>query len=377
MALLWFDGFTTSYNGNVIGRRYSGSATVVGTSNFTNDAYITGLKSPLSTTVAAMHTPDLVGSPATTIICGADLKVGSEKMSSYDPSGFAFRNSAGEQIRVHLEQVASWPPSGYVADYSKQQLVVTRGATVLATSTTTFAMDSENIPSHIRFEIKIVFGASGSVEVRHCRPNKPSAGFQTVEWDNSLASVDTEDQASAGCDSVVFFHQRMGIDNWVVMDDSGSDMNDFMGFLYSYRVTNNGIGSYSEWGLAGGATNVPSALYEDQGADDDDRRVSSNSVGQKSSCSTNNNASSFKLGTNSEVKAIAFGQLSKMDTAGAATGVGFVRISSTDYDLDETFAPSGGSYEYSLFIQALSPASSAAWTVTEIEGMELGVRHVS
>jgi hypothetical protein len=377
MALLWFDGFTTSYHPDVIARRYTGSESVTGTNNNTNDAYVTGGKSPLSTTLASMHTPDLLGTAATTIICGADLKASSDTMSSYSPTGFAFRNADGEQLRVHLEEVSGWPVSGLPGGYSLQQMVVTRGATVLATSTTRFAMDSANTPCHVRFEIKVVFGAAGSVEVKYGRPNKPSAGFQTVEWDTSLASVDTEDQSSAGCTSVEYFHHRMGIDNWVIMDDSGADMNDFMGFLYSHRVANSLVGTYAEWGYAGGATTVQGALYEAAVNDDDDQRVSSNSPGQKSSANIQDTATSFNVGTNSEIKAIVFGQLSKMDTAGTATGVGFVRISSTDYDLDEQFTPAGTSYEYALFIQENSPATASAWTVTEIEGMELGVRHVS
>lgn len=377
MALLWFDGFTTSYHPDVMARRYTGSQSVTGTNNFTNDAYVTGLKSPLSSTLASLHTPDLLVSAATTIICGADFKATQDNMGSYSPTGFAFRNADGEQLRIHLEEVSGWPVSGRPASYSLQQLVVTRGATVLATSTTKIPMDNANTASHVRFEVKVVFGATGSVEVRYCPPSKPSAGWRTVQWDSSLASVDTEDQTSAGCTSVELFHHRMGLDNFVVMDDSGADMNDFMGFLYSYRVSNSQTGTYAEWGYAGGATTVPGALYETQSGDDDDQRLSSNSPGQKSSANIQDLAATYDVGTNSEIKAIVFGQLSKMDTAGAATGVGFVRISSTDYDLDEQFSPAGTSYEYATFIQVNSPATASAWTVTEIEGMELGVRHVS
>ena len=377
MALLWFDGFTSSYVPAVMGRRYTGSSSVAGSNNFVNEPYNKGLKCPLSTTVAALHTPDLVGSPATTIICGADLKVSQDTMSSYSPSGFAFHNADGEQLRVELQEVSGWPVSGLPAAYSLQELVVKRGATTLATSTTKFRMDSASSYSFHRFEIKVVFGATGSVEVRHYIPQKPSLGIQTVQWDSSLASVDTEDQVSAGCTSVVYNHQRMAIGNWVIMDDSGVDMNDFQGPLYAFRVTNSQAGTYAEWGYAGGATTVQGALYESQGSDDDDQRVSSNTVAQKSSCNIQDNATTYGLGSNTEIKAIVFGQLSKMDTAGAATGVGFVRISSTDYDLDEQFTPAGTSYEYAAFVQRLSPATAAAWTVTEIEGMELGVRHVS
>ena len=108
MALLWADGFTASYHNGPLTRKYTGSNTSWLAASFVTDPYNTGLNVPLNTSVSALHTPDLLVSPATTIICAADLKVGSENMSSYANNGFAFHNSAGRQLTVELEQVANF-----------------------------------------------------------------------------------------------------------------------------------------------------------------------------------------------------------------------------------------------------------------------------
>jgi hypothetical protein len=81
--------------------------------------------------------------------------------------------------------------------------------------------------------------------------------------------------------------------------------------------------------------------------------------------------------TTEEVVAAGMMPYAKKSTAGAATFKTNVKIGATEYTPGADQAPSAGSYAYFQDLMMVSPATSAAFTATELNGAEIGIEKTS
>lgn len=370
MAMRWIEGFEASYHLEPLKRIYTGSQTNITASNRLQGPYTTNDNAANSSGAQVFHTPELVSVAENTWIVGFDVRVNNDNMAS-KTNYVAFRDGTGEQFRVELIEVL--PSPDVQRSYAPMKLRVMRGATELARSVQTFNMDSQNY-GWWRFEIKATITNTGSVEVKVSRPSKSSYGTITVDWDNSLASVDIQDQASSGATSVALAMQSMALDNWIIMDNTGTTNNDYVGLVRVYASKPSVAGTHNDWSLAGGATTTQGALNESVSSDDDDQRVSSGTIGNKASANVPNFPTG-EIGDNAPVLGLRFDQAYRMETAGTITSIGMMRIGTTDYDIGSDVVMSSTTLASQSDILETSPATAAAFTKTEIEGFEIGVRH--
>jgi hypothetical protein len=138
--------------------------------------------------------------------------------------------------------------------------------------------------------------------------------------------------------------------------------NDFLGdHRIVCRVASSGNGTHTDWAPSTGSDR--GALVDDNPPDVADY-VASGTVGDRV---TFNFAA---LGLAGTVKAVQTAPLMKADLAGVRTSAPAFRISGNDYD-GSGYAL-GSDWSYQLEVHTTNPATVAAWTVSEIDGAEIG-----
>jgi hypothetical protein len=228
-----------------------------------------------------------------------------------------------------------------------------RTATILTTSVSTIS------PATYYFaELKVTLhDSTGAYELRIDGVNFTSG-----------SGVDTLVSGAATWDGIVLGGTNVGVtytidfDDLYICDGSSGVNNDFLG---DHRivcvVASSGNGTHTDWAPSTGSDR--GALVDDNPPNVADY-VASGTVGDRV---TFNFAA---LGLAGTVKAVQTAPLMKADLAGVRTSAPAFRISGNDYD-GSGYAL-GSDWSYQLEVHTTNPATVAPWTVSEIDGAEVG-----
>lgn len=273
--------------------------------------------------------------------------------------GFGFKMSALPSEEAVVVQI--WNASAAQISLTVSTggaLSVRRGGkagTALVTTSTTLSA-----ATYYFLELKILFhDTTGTYEVR----------IDGVD-EGSGTGADTIASGSAGWDSLVFGNVEMGadrsfdFDDLYVCDGSGGVEDTFLG---DHRVVcvvaSSGNGTNTDWTCSTGSDH--GALVDESTPNTTDYNFSGTS-GQRD---TYNFAA---VGVTGTVKALQHVNYIKAQVAGVRYVGEVARIGGTNYDA--TGQSVGADWTYQRLIQRVSPATSSAWTVSEIDGAEFGVK---
>ncbi len=207
-------------------------------------------------------------------------------------------------------------------------------------------------------EIKAVFatGATGSIEVR------VDGNATPVLTASSVITATTHAYAND-----IFINGSLNInlyDDIYVINTSGAVNNDFLGDTRIEGRVPTGVGNYAQF--------TPSTGSNWQNVDD----IPPNDDTDYNSTSTVNNKDSFAHQSLSSlsgtVRWVSHDLYARKDDAGTRKAAPLFRISGTDYvGSDDTLSTS---YQYFRQHYETSPATSTAWTISEINNAEVGYK---
>lgn len=291
-------------------------------------------------------------------------------------TGFAFRTSAAPAAKFPIcsiyDGLASAEQVTLVLN-TDMTLALYRGAgngTLLGTTSQALSVNAYHY-----IELKVTISdAAGAYEIRLDGVSRLSA-----------SSVDTQATANASWNNVRYGYSAQcatasnssligaggGGSNWdyddlYVCDGSGGSLDDFLGDLKIYAVLPNADGGNNDFTLSTGVTH--STLVDDSTPNDDTDYVSSSTVGHRDSWNFTNLPST--VGT---IVAVQVNLQARKDDAGTRKIVEVVRISSTNYD-GATEATLTTGYLDHYFVLPTNPATTAAWTKSDVDGAEFGVK---
>lgn len=273
--------------------------------------------------------------------------------------GLAFKIVTGPNLNAQILHIKeSNTDQCYLRLNTGLTISIVRGdGTVLATSSTAL---STNTFYFLEWKLTIN-NSTGASEVR-------VDGVNIV----STSSADTQNTASATWDAVRILGDGGGASGSVIIDDlyicdgSGSLNNDFLGPVRVKAAFADGAGNYSQFTPSAGSNfqNV-----DETSQDGDTTYNSETTAGEKDTYTF------AALGLTGTVKGVQTNLMVRSDAVGAETVAPTWRISSTDYD--GTAVAVNTSYVDKTQVYETSPATAAAWTVSEIDGAEFGPKLVS
>jgi hypothetical protein len=371
MALRWLEAGQGCQNGTIFARLYPTASGVVG-ATFTDEYGRTSMDS----SNLVLRTPALVGSVANTWIVGFGFQVTNGILDT-SPSAFpfiSFRDSTGAQCRLEVIDASDTKPGGV---YYK--LRVMRGATELARTNERFdASIQADRRTYFEFKVVVRTGTNGSFSLRYFT-FKSRTTSTTATWSAANTGINTANNGTDGADRTEFSwatgsSDRVALTDIYVCDNSGAKNNDFLGKLYMEALDPQGNGNSQQWALAGSAASLEDALNETastQSTGEDDKRITSDTVGEISLVTMTNLSSLFGTSTIIGMQVRLYG---KMETTGTRdvqltyrkTTGSPVQIGTNILDLDTT------SIVGEADTQENDPNTSTDWVLADINGLELG-----
>jgi len=234
---------------------------------------------------------------------------------------------------------------------------ITRRGTVLATGSTVLAVNT-----WYYLELKFtIHNAAGVVELR-------INGASEIA---STSSLNTRTTGTARWNGVGVNSANIApfwyYDDLYVLDPTAGANTDFLGPVQVVARYPDGNGAHSDWTPNGGSNmGCVSEPYEDGNA----------SFNQSS---TANQVDTFTMqnvpAATGPVIAVAHHTVAAQDGGAARTIRPKYRISGTDYN--GASVNTGASYAFLTEVKDVSPATSSAWTIAEVNGMETGYELVS
>ena len=203
-----------------------------------------------------------------------------------------------------------------------------------------------------------------------------SAGVAALRVNGTLdlnnTSADTQNGATTTVDHFQWRSNGSGewgmsMDDLYICDDSGSVNNDFLGDIRVQRLLPSGAGNSTQWTASAGSNYQ---CVDDATPNADTDYVSETTAGEKDTYAFGN-----LTPTSGTVKGVQTVIKARKDDAGTRSIAPVYRPVSTDYD--GTTVAVSDSYSYLREITEVSPETSAAWTIAEINGAEFGVKLVS
>ncbi len=153
-----------------------------------------------------------------------------------------------------------------------------------------------------------------------------------------------------------------------INDGSGAQCNTFMGDLRGDVHRPTADGAHTDWTPSSGADHF--AMVDDAGSDDGDTT--------KNTEATVNGIDSYVMenliNAGAAIHAIQVILAAKKSDAGTCELKDLLRIAAADYLGGTTLYPSADSYADLIQIHELSPATAAAFTESEFNGMEVGAK---
>lgn len=347
MALLFMDGFEVTQSTVLYSNNGCSAKWVAGLAYFTN----AGVGSqPAGVTARCMHYNGSGGRHSsleipstTTLIIGFHCRVN----GTSDPNLINLSDTAGAS--------ASFTRGVKVYRNTDGSLSVMRNATVLCTSLANIFP----INSWQHLELKAVFGASGSVELR-------LDGVVVC----SQSSVDTQGSVTGGYTIINFNNSwSPSFDNLYVLDGTGTTNNNYLGAVVVQTLPPNAAGSIT--GMTPSAGNNYECVDETPVHDSSTTYVKTSSTGVSDLYALSNLA-----GTVTSVH----GVMVTSQTAQYDTGV-----QRKARNLIKTGANSGNGPTYTLFnaiwtqgaeLYEVQPGTSDPWTEATVNAMEIGFETV-
>jgi hypothetical protein len=247
----------------------------------------------------------------------------------------------------------------YLSVNGSNKFVVYRGdGTLLGTGTATLAA-----ATWYYVELKVLF--SDTVGTVDLRVNGNS--------DISETGKDTKQSANAYCNRVYFGSPGPNDSHYVLIDDhyvcdtTGAVNNDFLGDVRVETLRPSGAGTTTDW--------TPSAGSNYQNVDDTTPNGDTDYNKSKTAGAIDTYAMGDLATASGTVYGVQYLEYVRKDNAGSRTAAPVARIGGTDYA--GTTQSVGDTYAYLREVKETSPATSSAWTVSEINGMEYGIKEVA
>ncbi len=243
------------------------------------------------------------------------------------------------------------------------KITITRNGTLLATGTTTV------VPSTFYFiEFGVVISSS-------CSANTVLAKLGGTTEVTVPTSTNCQATANATANQIQLVRDGnfggttcVTFDDFYVCDSSGSANNTFLGDVRVETIYPTGAGTHTTFALTGAASNY--AAVNEHPSDGDTSYVSSATPG---------NIDTYTFGSLSSTPTAIFGiqvdLTNRKDDAGSRGAAAALRTAATDY-VGPTF-PVLDSYAITPSIFETDPNTAAAWTQTEVNALEAGIKVVS
>lgn len=271
--------------------------------------------------------------------------------------GFAFKTSAIFAGGVlNLVEWAAFPATGIVAlrITTTGKWEVARDGTILGTGTTTIPINT-----WMYVEWKVVI--------------HPSAGSYDIRIDGSSvlsgSGVDTSVDGNAYARGLRIGGTTTGTqyhDDLYICDGTGTTNNNFLGDVTVKAILPDSAGNYAQFTPSAGANyqNV-----DDAAPDGDSTYNGAADAGKKDSYNFG------AVGLTGPVLGVQTVLTARKDIGGSKIVKDLVRISGTDYSGSN--ASLTDAYKMHRQIRELNPATSANWTIAQIDAAEFGVEVVS
>lgn len=263
---------------------------------------------------------------------------------------FAFKTDAfhGADSRF-IEFLDSGSPQCDVRVTATGQLRVTRAGTSLGVTAGPVLTVATYYHIGVKFRID---NTAGEAEVR-------VNGAPVL----TLAAQDTQQTAIASFNQVRIFNMAGGnqpsyFDDFIISTDG------FCGDCRVVALLPQAPGNYSQWTPSAG---LGWQCVDDPSMNSDTDYVSSSVAGQR------NSYDFAAAGATGSVKAVQQVTTCRKDDAGSRTIKQFARVSSTDYDAASATAVTDA-YVMQRRVYLVNPATSADWTVSEINASEFGTK---
>lgn len=273
--------------------------------------------------------------------------------------GFAWKAAfANSSANLLIEFVDGSVVHGYLTTDASGHLRAFRGdGTILGTGTTV-------LTSSVWYHIQVKFTVHDSTGVFIVKLNGVTelnlTGQDTRNGGNASANtIQVGSGNNAGSNTQYW-------DDFWLMDAQGSVNNDFPadGDCKVECLLPSGAGNYAQW--------TPSAGSNYQNVDD----ASANGDTDYNSDGTSGHIDSYAMGNLATSAGTILGVQTNLwarkDDAGSISIKPHFRISSTDYA--RTTVAMADTYADYMAIEEVSPATSSPWTVSEVNGLEFGVK---
>lgn len=233
-------------------------------------------------------------------------------------------------------------------------MTLTQNGTVRGTAGSPTAVDT-----WMYVEVKVTIGNSGSFTVR-------VDGSNVINGTGDTQTHASESTASGFIIATTDLGPSQDIDDVYVCDGTGSSNNDFLGPIRVVTLRPNADGNSSDWTPAGYTDNF--ANVEDDAGDGDSTFNMSSTPGDIDLFELEDMPSGTVMGVQVNV-------LARQDAGAARTVRPVFRIGGVNYT--GTSFNTGGSFGNFMQVYDVSPATSSAWTASEVNGAELGVELVA
>ena len=156
-------------------------------------------------------------------------------------------------------------------------------------------------------------------------------------------------------------------DDVIIYDTTGSTWNDFMGPRYISTLKADGTGNSTQWTRSGGAANYE--MVDEVEYDDDTSYVSTSTLNNKDLYTFEDLHASVNT-----IDAVCVNTVARRSAGiNYRTIVPVARISAADYDHDHA----GSTMDTYRVVQKIwdeSPATATAWTPSEVNAAEFGIK---
>lgn len=243
---------------------------------------------------------------------------------------------------------------------NKLKIVNPNSGTILAASAITISTGTWN---YIEFKGSIgssIAANSCQLKINQVVQATVAAGTSTL-W--GTATTMNTIQVGSICGALNAF--TCHLDDCVIIDMSTGSPTDYIGDITAEALYPSGQGNYSDFSPTGSALHY--LCVNEHPPDGDTTYCSSNSVGARESYTLTGTTDAI-----ASVKAVQFVMTARKQGSGGRNIAAFTRTSSVNYDQSD--AALGTSYSMTRQIETTNPATSAAWTSTEIASMEAGYK---
>lgn len=336
---------------------------------------------------ALLHTPDLVVSPTNSWIVGFAFRADdtTNLATGLVAPHIAFRNTDGEQCRIELYEFVptSTKPGGLL--YFGWKLM--RGTTEIARTDQVFVASLIDDRTWTYFQFKVTIdNSAGSIEgnFRYLKTTRnPTTGFETFTWDNTVTSLDTQEQTSTGADSMVIsfdtgtIGDRVAYDDLYLCDSTGSKNNDYLGrcFVSPQKITttSGGDGDTADWALVT-ATDTEDAWQETTLVTENDDRLTSD-VTSQIHLAQMGGANAFGDMDDATIIGVRLDLHARMETTGSLS-MGFMWRKTTataaQIEFGTAFTVSSTTMTANVAIAENDPNTLTDWVFADLDTIQMG-----